>query len=536
MTERNGDATAALLDEARVAVGSDNVHEPSALAARYGSSTIGVPLAAAGAVLPGSVAEVQTVVRAAARLGVHIYPVSTGNNWGYGAATPVRPDSVILDLSRLRGIDDSDIDLGVVTLEPGVTQQGLRDWLDARGLRLMVPVHGGGPQCSLVGNLLERGYGITPVTDHFAAVTAIEAVLANGELYRTPLSTQGACTDRLFKWGVGPYVDGLFTQGSFGVVTRASIALAPLPARVENFVFRIAREEDLPRVVTALRAMLSELPGVLHAVNVMNTRRVLSMMSGYPAQARGPEGIVSDAAIAELAARQRVTPWTGFGALYGDRAVVKAARSVVRRHLKGIAMPLFIPAPLVDAAGGMLARLPAGLGASARAYIATLQKSLAVLQGRPSEIALPLAYWKGGGHGDRVGLHPSRDRRGVLWFAPLIALRPAAITRYVETALAICRQHGMEPLLTLTTISERCVDSTIPLLFDPEDPHETARAQQCWRALWQAGKEQGFMPYRYPIHEMAGLVDLTEPYWRMVAALKQAADPAGIISPGRYGP
>src|SRR5690606_5593013 len=95
------------------------------------------------------------------------------------------------DLSRMDRVVEFDAELGVVTLEPGVTQRGLRDYLEARGSGYLVPVHGGGPSCSLIGNALERGYGITPYTDHFAAVMALEAVLANGEIYRTPITTLG---------------------------------------------------------------------------------------------------------------------------------------------------------------------------------------------------------------------------------------------------------------------------------------------------------------------------------------------------------
>ena len=36
-----------------------------------------------------------------------------------------------------------------------------------------MPVTGAGPNCSLLANALERGYGITPPTDHFGAVTRL---------------------------------------------------------------------------------------------------------------------------------------------------------------------------------------------------------------------------------------------------------------------------------------------------------------------------------------------------------------------------
>ena len=89
--------------------------------------------------------------------------------------------------------------------EPGVTQQKLSDYLAAKGLQFLVPVTGAGPDCSLIGNALERGYGITPHADHFGAVTALEAVLPDGRLYRSALSELGGgAVDRAYKWGMGP--------------------------------------------------------------------------------------------------------------------------------------------------------------------------------------------------------------------------------------------------------------------------------------------------------------------------------------------
>lgn len=54
---------------------------------------------------------------------VPLYPISTGHIWGYGTALPVKSGTVILDLSNLNQILDFDPVLGVVTVEPGVTQQ-----------------------------------------------------------------------------------------------------------------------------------------------------------------------------------------------------------------------------------------------------------------------------------------------------------------------------------------------------------------------------------------------------------------------------
>jgi len=176
----------------------------------FGASTIGTMRSIPAVLCPENQEQVAAVLQVAQRWHVGVYPVSTGNNWGYGSANPVEDGCVILDLSRLDRISDFDPELGVVTVEPGVTQGALRDFLDSHEGDYLVPVTGAGPNCSILGNALERGYGITPITDHFAAVTKLEAILPDGTLYRTPLSELGGEeVDGLFKWGLGPYLDGL---------------------------------------------------------------------------------------------------------------------------------------------------------------------------------------------------------------------------------------------------------------------------------------------------------------------------------------
>ena len=116
----------------------------------------------------------------------------------------------------------------MVTVEPGVTQAKLSAYLDTHGYSFLVPVTGTGSNCSLLGNALERGYGVTPQTDHFGAVTDMEAVLADGSIYRTTLkgttftgttftgTVQGAGSDITALTGVGLLdVTGGLAAGNF---------------------------------------------------------------------------------------------------------------------------------------------------------------------------------------------------------------------------------------------------------------------------------------------------------------------------------
>jgi len=526
--------------EWRLALGDGRVLVGAACEA-YSRNCIGESRPVPAAVMPHDEAEIVAVMKTASTHKIPLYPISTGNNWGYGSATPAADDSVVLDLSGMTRIVDVDPVLGLVTLEPGVTQQQLRDYLDDRNLPFLVPVTGAGPTCSLLGNALERGYGITPNSDHFAAVTALRAVLSDGQIYQSAIAEAGGrVVDHAYKWGVGPYLDGLFTQSGLGIVTRMTIALARIPERVELFVFGLPREEDLEAAVDAARELRQSLGDGLSAINILNRLRVLSMIEPYPGSEVAPGQAIPSDLVDAMAKRRRLPQWFGIGALYGTRETVPAMRRRVKRVLgprtKGLH---FFSKGKLRFLRAIVSALPGQAATVLQERLGTLDETLDILLGRPRETALALAYWKSGGRPEPVSppeaLNPARDGCGIMWYAPLVPMTASAARSYVDMVTEICPRFGIDPLITLTTISERCFDSTVPILFDPTVEQDRARA--CYQALFEEGQRRGFLPYRMNLQSMKLYSEKPDSaYWQTVGKIKQALDPFNLISPGRYQP
>lgn len=520
-------------------LGPERVDYSEAATAGFGHNETASPRRILAGVRPADVHGVSELVKLANRHGVPLYPVSRGRNWGYGAGTPVVDDCVVVDLSGLDRIVAFDEDLGLVTLQPGVTPRQLSDYLRFRGLPFFVPVCGAGPDHSLVGNALERGYGITPYADHFGAVTSLEAVLSTGEIYRSALASLGGATvDRAFKWGIGPYLDGLFTQSNLGIVTEMTIALARRPDCVTGFLIAIEDDELLGEAVVAIRDTLNSVGGAIGSINLMNDRRVLSMTSCYPREEVPAGGIMPADWVDRLCKRTGIGAWTIGGVIYGDRALTRLATRRIKSRFRPLARKIrFFDSQKVEIAERLLRWVPGRRGRELREQLASLREAFKVAHGVPTEIALRLCYWKSGRWPiEGQPIDPVRDGCGAIWYSPLVPMKSAEVVRYVGIVRETCAAHGIEPLITLTSLSPRCFDSTVPLLFDPGVQEETTRAKACWEALFRAGCDAGFVPYRVGIDQMDLVTGRGGACWRLVRAIKKTVDPKGIMAPGRYCP
>src|SRR6185503_11689706 len=181
-------------------------------------------------VYPDSAEQVQRIVALAQELKVPLWPVSTGKNWGYGEKSAVYQGGITMVLERMKKIEMVDETLGYAVIEPGVTYRDLNGYLKDNKLALWSDCAGSTESASVIGNALDKGRGVTPYADHFGALCGMEVVLPDASLLRTG-NTTGTPNRvwNLYKWGVGPYLDGLFAQSNLGIVVKAGIWLMPEP-------------------------------------------------------------------------------------------------------------------------------------------------------------------------------------------------------------------------------------------------------------------------------------------------------------------
>ena len=454
-----------------------------------------------GAVAPQSVEEVQAIVRIANHYRQPLWTVSTGKNMGYGSATPATPGQMVLDLKRMNRVLNVDPDLATALVEPGVTYQQLQDYLDEHKIPLWLDVPTIGPIASPVGNTLDRGVGYTPYGDHFTFQCGMEVVLPNGDVMRTGMgSIKNSTTWQAFKWGYGPYVDGLFTQSNFGICTKMGMWLMPKPPCYKPFMIRHAEMSDVARIVEAMRPL--RVASLIPNVNLMMGAAYQLAMFNRRSDVWQGEGSATDEAVKKAAKANDLGMWNTYFALYGTDESVAAIEPIVRGAL--------------TASGGEVLTEKEMGGNPWFHHHATL------MRGGLNLDEIGLARWKGNGG-------------GLAWFAPVAPAKGDETARQTALAKEILGKYGFD-YTAAYAIGWRELHHIIALLFDKTDPAEEQKADTCYREMVTRFGEQGWASYRTGVPSM----DLVAAQYGQVnrdfnKLLKNAIDPKGILAPGKSG-
>jgi len=519
-------------------LGTDHVLSDDAVLARYSHSTLSSPVRALAVIRPASQEEVIAAVRTAGRHQIPLYPISRGKNWGYGDACPVTEGNVILDLGRMNRILEVSVDLATAVVEPGVTQGQLSAYLLKEGIPLWPDCTGAGPDTSIIGNVLDRGFGHTPYGNRANHISGLEVVLADGRLLKTGFGHfEGSRVTQLFPYGVGPSLDGLFVQSGLGIVTRMGIWLMPKPEAYSFFVCSLQDGDAIAGFVEDLRPL--RLDGTLKSVVHMgNDLRMLSGGMSYPWHLSPHGRPLSEGLRRELRAAGGLGAWTIAGGLYGSKGQVAAARREVNRRLSGPGRRLQFfderKLDLADRALGLFARIPKA--AALRRKLAALRAVYDMNRGRPSPRFLAGAYWRhrDGMPKDFDRADPARDGCALIWLPPVLPFTGEAVREALSLAEPIFAEHGFDFFVTFSTVTERALSAVMTIAYDKSSQTETDAAKACYRHLLQAMVRAGYPPYRLNPAAMAPHISAGDPYWQTVDDLKRVLDPHGIVAPGRY--
>lgn len=514
-----GNEIPAFLEACRQALGADRVRP-----AEEEKGAVALPRAVAGVVEPGTREEVQAVVLLANRHRIHLYPISTGNNWGFGSARPVKGGACLLDLSRMRRIREINLTFGFAVVEPGVTQGDLAEALRARNAPWTLDVTGAGPDTSLVGNALERG--IAYHSQRTQTTRALELVTGDGTLLATGFQDpRVALLNNLYAHGVGPDPTGLFFQSRFGVVTAMTIDLLP-SAGVHASVGLNVAAADLSRLIDALRELRRN--GVLEGVpHIANRARFYSTL--VPLLIKRSRKPLTRAQADDMLRKVFPEEWTLLASLRGPGALVRAKGRLVRRALSPLGR-VWILTPfmrfLQRAVGWALPAMGAVMAATRS------------IQGLPLGVpsADPLQFLDFDLSPGSPPTDPDSHPRGFVYLVPLMPADGASVGRFFETLPALAEAAGQDPAVTLNALDGRVLEAVVSLTFDKMDPGGVQRTVKVGEEWLERLRGIGAHPYRVHIDHMAQTGPAEGPWASLHQRLASVLDPNRVLSRGRYEP
>jgi 4-cresol dehydrogenase (hydroxylating) len=454
-------------------------------------------------VTPVSVEEIQAILRICNRDRIPLWTISTGRNFGYGTAAAATPGQTILDLRRMNRILEVDAEMGTALVEPGVSYTALHDYLEARNIPFWLSFPSSGALTGPVGNTLDRGIGYNRYGEHMAHFCGMEVVLADGSVVRTGMGgVAGSNSWQCYRWGYGPWTDGLFTQSNFGIVTKLGLWLMAKPPAHKTFGVGWNNAEDMAAGIDAARRL--RLQGTIETFSMGNA------LSGIGSVIRrtgiwSGQGSIPDDVIADFCRARGVSLWGATATLYGTTGQIAVNLALCREAFL--------------ATGGSF----------------VTEDNFAADQ--PSPLTPEINRTTGQLDLSAFGIYNFRGGGGSAWFGPVLPMRGSDALKSIALAKPIFAAFGFDFIGTFAMgYSGRHMNHIMDLLFDHSDTAEMDRAHACFTSLVETFAAAGYAPYRTNIGFMTKVAEIYGPAQQSLnRRLKRALDPNGILAPGKSG-
>ena len=486
-------------------------------------------------ILPNSLDKLKECVDFARKNNLAIYVVSLGKNWGYGSRVPVAENSILIELKNLNQVLDYSEKYGYITVEPGVTFNQAFDFLREKQSELILNVTGGGGDSSLIGNVLERGIGTGLYADRFNFVCGLEILLPNGDIIATGFEKfDDKQTGKLYRWGSGPYIDGLFSQSNLGIVLKMTIWLLKVPQHLSIAFYKLSNKNLLP-LIDKLQELAME--GLIRPTfTLYNDVRVITSLIQYPFNQYDPNQIDSDSLMEEIrqsvpALGDMVGDWNGeisFRSINEEQADVQ--RRIIQEELRELTDEMSVinlskEEIMMNFSQHYLSTNKNLSQPSLKAFL------LKKYTGLPDNTAVRQTYWR-----KRKpipeSLDPDRDRCGMIWICPIIPFSGNDALQAVEIIKTTITKYHFEPAISFQFTSERCINIIASFNWDRDVQEEDQTALDCYSDVNRLLFQMGYFSYRNTTISHRSKKETSTD--KFLATLKNIIDPSNILSPGRY--
>jgi 4-cresol dehydrogenase (hydroxylating) len=476
-----------------------------------------------GIIYPETVEHVLAIVKTANRNKVPLYPYSKARNIGYGERLPVTDDNLIVDMGRMNRIIYVDPDLGYADVEPGVTQWQLCKHLQENKIPFFMDTTGSARDSSLVGNVVEGGFGTSPKGNRRKEISCVKGVLGNGEFFET-----GA-----FPGSIGPNLSGVFVQSNFAIVTQLRVQLNPVVESYQSFTINVHNDSDLIPLVDTIRTLRLQ-NTIINQVVILNALDVIAVSAPeIPEKFKGMELSNKDANEIMSTPLFQFGAIASIGSIYGSKAEVNAKKKVIKKAIKknlnGKVTIRFMDDKKLHILLKILKTWPLNKFGFSTQLLEGLelfsQSAHRLMKGIPTD--KPFSSLLG-------GVKDTYGDKGLMWYSSNVSSLSKDVSRYFEIARRCYKEYQFGYPFEMLFATPNDIVAIQKIEWDRDNPKEEQAAKKLYDTLSGELKESGFSPYRLGIQSQEALT-YSEDRSCLLHSLKSVLDPNGIISPGRYG-
>jgi glycolate oxidase len=255
----------------RFAATTQTIREPEQLRTYECDGLTGHRVVPALVALPGSVEEVQAVVRLCNEERIPFVARGAGTGLS-GGALPVA-EGIVISLARLTRILEIDVERGYVVVEPGVANLDVTHAVADAGF-YYAPDPSSQQVCTIGGNVAENSGGAHCLKYGFTVnhVLAAEIVLPDGELVE------------LSVWDEGPDLLGAFvgSEGTLGIATKLTLRILRAPEAVRTLLAGFAHTDEAGAAVSGVIAA-GIVPAAIEMMDALTMRAAEAAVgANYP--------------------------------------------------------------------------------------------------------------------------------------------------------------------------------------------------------------------------------------------------------------
>lgn len=243
-------------------------------------------------VLPETTAQVSEILRYCHANRIKVVPRGAGTSLS-GGALPLQ-DGILLGLGKFKRILDIDVENRCIVVQPGVTNLGISQAVQAQGL-YYAPDPSSQIACTIGGNVAENSGGVHCLKYGLTTnnVIGVELVMMDGEIIRLGGKHFDASGYDLLGVLVG-------SEGMLGVVTEVTVRILPKPPGARALMIGFATIEGAGHCVAEVIAT-GIIPGGMEMMDHLAIEAAEAFVhAGYPLDAAALLIIELDGCAAEI--------------------------------------------------------------------------------------------------------------------------------------------------------------------------------------------------------------------------------------------